>query len=372
LLLAQASLSKPSSGSWELSATSVSIDYSAASAELEKAWQTSSTRAARLDKGIATTITSVLHGSTVTYRYILITGMLAKLMDPHAHPRALQMRSSLTGAYDARSLCHSVVVPFEHSKGDLWGFSNEPFVNKPARHPEHDKTNPQLRDKAGAALTHDALDWATKASADDLHEALILIMHLGRQRLSTLPKAGKGKGRNLQPLRRFIKEFLSVTDGGTRLVSITAAFVHLLNPEADVRAYAPNVADKFGKKAGDIEVYLSDQLVTAYECKDRPFTENDFQHGLRKAVEHRVSEYVFVSGPGLTAPFETLTAMSEASGIDASWTNIEAVIDSWTLALNSERRAMFGEVVIEYLLGMRRNEVARAAEETWSRFFSTE
>jgi hypothetical protein len=105
-------------------------------------------------------IENVLGASDVTFKYILVTGYLAKYVNPSAHARAIQVGSSLTGAYDARSLCHRVVVGFEKSKGNLFGLSNEPFVNKPARHPEHDGDNAQLRNKLGAKTLHNALEQA--------------------------------------------------------------------------------------------------------------------------------------------------------------------------------------------------------------------
>ena len=70
-----------------------------------------------------------------TYRYILLTGILAYASNREINPRALQSSAGLDG-YDARSLCHEVIVPFEREylEGKL-GASNEPFLNKPARFP---------------------------------------------------------------------------------------------------------------------------------------------------------------------------------------------------------------------------------------------
>src|SRR5690348_6497937 len=78
-------------------------------------------------------IDAVMSSKDVTFKYILVTGLLAKSTNPSIHPRAIQTGSKLANAYDARSLCHSVIVPFEKTRGDLFGLSNEPFVNKPAR-----------------------------------------------------------------------------------------------------------------------------------------------------------------------------------------------------------------------------------------------
>ena len=92
----------------------------------------------------------------------------------------------LTGAYDARSLCHKVVVGFEKSKGNLFGLSNEPFVNKPARHPEHDGENTQLRNKLIARQLHEALELAQTASAAEVNLGLVHILRIGAAHAATI------------------------------------------------------------------------------------------------------------------------------------------------------------------------------------------
>jgi len=118
----------------------------------------------------------------ITFKYILITGLLAKYTEPRIHPRVLQASTELQEAYDARSLCHFVVVPFEKAHGNLFGLSNEPFVNKPARHPEHDKDNPQLRNKKLASPLHDILEWANRAPKEEILTALVQVLRYGKKR----------------------------------------------------------------------------------------------------------------------------------------------------------------------------------------------
>ncbi|WP_137513908.1 restriction endonuclease, SacI family, partial [Escherichia coli] len=106
-------------------------------------------------------IQNVILGTHLTYRYILITGLLAKATDPRVNPLALQANAPVDGAYDARSLCHSVIVgkvegPFLEGK---LGASNEPFLNKPARYMLHSSDNPVRRgnDKVLQQLSIDIL-----------------------------------------------------------------------------------------------------------------------------------------------------------------------------------------------------------------------
>ena len=95
-----------------------------------------------IDDKISKLISSVLNGSHKTYRYILVNALLAKATNNEINPLSLQKGDGTNGKYDARSLCHSVIVPFEKLKlqGCL-GNSNEPFLNKPARFVSHSTNN---------------------------------------------------------------------------------------------------------------------------------------------------------------------------------------------------------------------------------------
>lgn len=91
-------------------------------------------------------IDSIIDNTHKTFKYILFTALLSKATDSSINPLCLQAGSSLRGAYDARTICHNVIVPFEMSVLEkALGGSNEPFLNKPARFPELSKTNPVRR-----------------------------------------------------------------------------------------------------------------------------------------------------------------------------------------------------------------------------------
>lgn len=58
-------------------------------------------------------IEKVLRGTHKTYRYILVTALLAKSVNSEIDALSLQAGDDSEGSYDARSLCHKVIVPFE-------------------------------------------------------------------------------------------------------------------------------------------------------------------------------------------------------------------------------------------------------------------
>lgn len=78
----------------------------------------------------------------LTYKYILVTALASKATDESINPLCLQVKSELPGAYDARSICHGVIVRFDMEVlAKALGDSNEPFLNKPARFSELSTTN---------------------------------------------------------------------------------------------------------------------------------------------------------------------------------------------------------------------------------------
>ena len=119
----------------------VSIDLDKALTTLEHAARSASDAAFK-PSADSEPVQQIVQGSHLTYRYILVTALLAKTLTSEVNPLALQAGAEGDGAYDARSLCHKVVVPNERKLflGGLGG-SNEPFLNKPARFPAISVTN---------------------------------------------------------------------------------------------------------------------------------------------------------------------------------------------------------------------------------------
>ncbi len=315
-------------------------------------------------------IEQVLAATDVTFKYILVTGYLAKYVNPSVHARALQVSSKLKEAYDARSLCHKVVVGFEKTKGNLFGLSNEPFVNKPARHPEHDGGNPQLRNKIIAQKLHDALETANSAKSDDVYLGLMHILRVGAQHAADQKEARVEARVNLSAVLEFIDVFLQETDGGSRLVGIWGTIMALISESGKILVTSPNAADEFGGTAGDVQIYYEEKLVAASECKHRPLNLDDVKHGIRKALEKGVPEYHFVIAAGLAAGQEK--QIQEELGAHSAEVDL-LLVDIWhakTLLagiLNPVRRARFGKIIVELLRAMRKFESANQAAKLWNK-----
>jgi hypothetical protein len=345
------------------------IDLARAETVLAEAWSDIGT-SSRPPEKMQGVIESVMSASDVTFKYILVTGYLAKCVNRKVHARALQTGSELRGAYDARSLCHKVIVGFEKKKGNLFGLSNEPFVNKPARHPEHDGANPQLRNKAVAGELHIALELAQTSNAEEVYLGLVHVLRLGFQNLKNVAEAEVANRINLSQVVGFVKEFLQRSDGGARLVAVWGAFSSLLNEDGEVRVYSPNASDLYAKTVGDVEVYYGGSLASASECKQRAMNLDDVLHGIRKAVQKGVPEYNFVISAGILDRQETLIQKAfkdHAREIDLSVIDVWQELPILAEMLNPVRRSRFGEMVVKLLREMRKFESANAAAEIWNK-----
>lgn len=134
---------------------SVSVDEDRADSLLRSEWN----RVLNEDKDeyvdddvVREKMNEVLNASQLTYKYILVTNVLAKAVNPDVHYRAMQANSELDGAYNARSLGHETVVNWEKENGERLGGSNEPFLNQPARDPEFSLENAARSESAQGRL----------------------------------------------------------------------------------------------------------------------------------------------------------------------------------------------------------------------------
>jgi hypothetical protein len=261
-------------------------------------------------------------------------------------------------------------VPFEKTKGDLFGLSNEPFVNKPARHPEHSKDNTQLRNKPLAAHLHQALDLAHKATPDEAFTMLVYALRLGKARAASQVTASVEVETTHQRVVDFVQAFLKESDGGSRLAAVVGAFIRLINEGHTIKVYPPNYSDKFAKTSGDVEIHHNKATISAFECKHRPISIDDVRHGIKKAKTNGVSEYWFVAAGGLAAGQEKdihdeLRKCGES--VDLHLIDILKALPAWAALLNPVRRGQFGAVIAEMLRDdMHRAEVANQAADLWN------
>jgi hypothetical protein len=131
------------------------------------------------------------------------------------------------------------------------------------------------------------------------------------------------------------------------------------------------MADRFAKTAGDVEVRYEKKLVSASECKQRPLNLDDVKHGIKKAAENAVPEYIFVVSEGVVAADEDAIrkVLEESSSkIDSDIIFMQEEAPRYAFMLNPTRRAKFGIEVVRLLKKMRKFESANKAADLWNGF----
>lgn len=248
----------------------------------------------------------VLRASHKTYKYILVTGLLAKATNEKINPLALQAGANLEGAYDARSLCHKVIVPLERRLlKNVLGGSNEPFLNKPARFTSLSKDN-AVRKGNDRTILFTLIDLFTDLSKDDANSLLIHALSVLKKNIDALEdlySTPSFESKKLTSIYNFLTTYLSQSFEGATLVITVATLEKLLfgqiNGEYRVVAHKVNQSGASSKEIGDIDIYLSKEYLYSIEVKDKNFTNYDVQHAFDKMIQHGAVKGYFVFGRNL-------------------------------------------------------------------------
>lgn len=226
-----------------------------------------------------------------TYKYILVNGLLGANFGNN--PLVLQAGSALDNAWDARSICHKVLVPFEReSMESKLGGSNEPFLNKPARFPQLSTDNAVRGGKDRQALQElielfsDEEIYAL--SNELLTYALSIVAHME----ATTLQVGTGK---YNQLRKLLYDVISVPCDGESLLFATGLILKILNPSINIQCHPSNQSGASSKEVGDIDLLIGKEIYSSVEVKDKSFTQPDFTHAEKKVLDSGITNFLFVT-----------------------------------------------------------------------------
>jgi hypothetical protein len=248
-------------------------------------------------------IITIVQGKHLTFRYLLITALLGKATNPMVNALALQAGADLEGAYDARSLCHGVVVPMERRLlNRAIGGSNEPFLNKPARFPSISLNNAVRagRDRILLEILHQVL--SEIQTADQAFNALC---HALRQALEKqqaqrerIPQATESPDAHLNIIK-FMDAFLTRSVEGqiAAIVTGTLLSIHFEQfEEYRVTLHPVNQSGASSNEIADIDIRKNGNPFLSIEVKDKSFSEQDVDHAAFKARQYGLNCITFVIG----------------------------------------------------------------------------
>lgn len=317
-------------------------------AKLDELWPMASAFRAnesKLPVDVQEAIDRSINSKTKTYRYVLPSQLLPKLVEPSLDCRAVQVGASLPGAFDARSICQHVIVPFDRANDNVLGGSAEPYANNPLRIPaivpEHRSAQ---KDKAGFDSLLLVLNHVQSSPGATLDSVKCVLSHINlrlAQVVVTYPIPNRA---SLHQTADLMTQFLSQKTGGARLQSVAVALFKTIGCRfrifKDVRSNNINAADASTGSAADLEcVDETDRVVLAVEVKDRQLELRHVQDKLPGVRQQGVRELLFLIQGGV-APADTEAVQLLAAREFVTGQNLYVV--EWTEFLNA-CLTLFGE-----------------------------
>ncbi len=271
-------------------------------------------------------IDRLVDSSFVSIRYAVVTQILGKLADSSRSLLYLQSGSGEPGAWNARSFCDAVIVPWVAENHDVIGTSAEPYASKPLRRLRLSRNMPDVRSNDWDRLVA-LFESLENASPDELRIAYRRCLAAVARRLSRQSFKYPIPIRiSAARTRDSLENFLSDQSGGLRPMVVAAALMQVLGEGfslfSRVESQGVNEADAATGVPGDVMCYAADNsVVMAVEVKDRNITLTDVRSSTRKAqqADQRLSNFLFTA-PGIVP--------SEKAEID------ESMERAWASGLN--------------------------------------
>lgn len=246
-------------------------------------------------------IDDCINSKTKSYRYVLPSQVLAKLINSDLDCRSIQKAWKSNGSFDARSIAHEVIVPFDQSNYQVLGGSAEPYVNNPLRCAA--VTN-EFRDRQKNKSDWDKLtnileniENINNNEIENYYKQILLSIH---KRLSEIRINYPTPNRiSFYDSIHIINEYLKEKSGGERLETIvTALFLTIGNKFKlfdDIQRGKVNAADISSGSLADIECISNGQKKLLVEVKDRKLTLTHLESKIDKARIDKVKEILFLS-----------------------------------------------------------------------------
>jgi len=338
-----------------------------ASAILEATWlevsrlaQGSGLKDSVADQGLLKDIRLSINSKIKTYRYVLPTQLVAKLADSALDCRCVQASRGGQGAFDARTVAHGVIVPFDQNNESVLGGSSEPYVNNPLRIPEvsAEYRNAQKDKNAWDRLCR-VLDAVEKANQLRFTRQVFLQVltemyrRLAEVRVTYPTPRRVSLSKTLEAITSYLADF----SGGDRLQALTSSLFVVIGSRfglyAQVRRAKITTADAASGMLADLEcVNKTGEIVFAVEVKDRQLTINQVRAKMKTIRERKVAEIFFVARETVPSEKKKMNDLVEhefTSGHNVYITDLLALSRSALAVLGEQGRRDFLQETAEQL-----------------------
>ena len=259
-------------------------------------------------------IRDCLRSPSLSYHYVLPTQLLAKAVDMSLDAHAIQVSYGGAGAFDARTIAHGIIVPFDRENERVLGGSPEPYVNNPLRVPA---VTAEYRSQQKSKADWDKLVAVLDAveSNDDpafIRSVFDQVLFEIHQMLAGVSVIYPTPNRiSLDRTNQLIQQYLTAKSGGERMEAVCTALFRTIGKRFtifdEVRREKVNTADLASGMSADIECCLEGKVVLLVEVKDRELTLIQLDSKLDAARARHISEILFVAEQGKEQ--ETLVAI---------------------------------------------------------------
>lgn len=232
----------------------------------------------------------LVNSKVLSIRYAVLTQILGKIANSDRSLLSLQLGTpNSPSAWDARSFCSAVIVPWVADNHDVLGKSPDPYVSNPLRRPRLDQGTDQLRDKAEWEALVAFLLPLDSVDQNKLEATFVSCLVSTAKRLADQSFKYQIPARiSLSQMLELIRSFVSETSGGLRPLAVTAAMMAVLGRAfsifTSISSQGLNEADSASGALGDIMCLdSSGNIILAIEVKDRALTLADVRSATMKA-----------------------------------------------------------------------------------------
>jgi hypothetical protein len=251
-------------------------------------------------------IAQCLTSRTKTYHYVLPTQLLTKCVNHDLDCHSIQTAYGKRGAFDARTIAHGVVVPFDKANYNVLGGSSEPYVNNPLRCPAVTREfRGQQKNKTDWDRLIEILDYVESQNDKNLTASVFdQVLREIYKLLSGVHVRYPTPNRiSLNGTINVITRFTTEKSGGDRVESVCTALFRIIAEQFDlfdeVRRQKVNVADASSGMGADIECWLRGKVILLVEVKDRALTVIQLDSKLEVARSRKISEILFIAEQGI-------------------------------------------------------------------------
>ena len=265
-----------------------------------------------LDPQLTTAIRASLSSTVKTYHYVLPTQLLAKAVNPDLAVHSLQAAYNHPRAFDARTLAHQVIVPFDQANYRVLGGSPEPYVNNPLRIPavteEYRSQQKAKTDWDHLITVLNAVETANNPEFTQLvfRQVLYEVYELLKNVQVTYPTPNRISLKQIQQLR---DTYLQSNSGGLRMEAVSVAFFKTIGERFqlfdDVHYSTVNAADASSGMLADIECRHQGRVVLLVEVKERSLTLVQLDTKIDTARAEHIAELLFIAQGGIEGSEKT-------------------------------------------------------------------